>query len=140
MSFPRYPSYKNSGVEWIGEVPVDWNIVPLKNVARVVNGYPFNSELFDQSEGHPLIRIRDLNSSTCEAFYKGEFIETAEITSRDVLVGMDGDFNVGRWVGMGRALLNQRMCCIRGNTSVISHLLEYALPFPLRAINDITYS
>ena len=24
MSFPRYPSYKDSGVEWLGEVPADW--------------------------------------------------------------------------------------------------------------------
>jgi len=24
MSFPRYPAYKNSGVEWLGEVPEHW--------------------------------------------------------------------------------------------------------------------
>jgi type I restriction enzyme S subunit len=24
MSFPRYPEYKDSGVEWLGEVPVHW--------------------------------------------------------------------------------------------------------------------
>lgn len=24
MSFPRYPEYKNSGVEWLGEVPTHW--------------------------------------------------------------------------------------------------------------------
>ncbi|QPN60258.1 restriction endonuclease subunit S [Synechococcus sp. CBW1002] len=24
MSFPRYPKYKESGVEWLGEVPEDW--------------------------------------------------------------------------------------------------------------------
>ena len=24
MSFPRYPSYKDSGVEWLGEVPAHW--------------------------------------------------------------------------------------------------------------------
>ncbi|MDA0765387.1 MAG: restriction endonuclease subunit S [Verrucomicrobia bacterium] len=24
MSFPRYPKYKDSGVEWLGEVPVHW--------------------------------------------------------------------------------------------------------------------
>jgi hypothetical protein len=25
MSFPRYPSYKDSGVEWLGEVPEHWD-------------------------------------------------------------------------------------------------------------------
>jgi type I restriction enzyme S subunit len=26
MSFPRYPKYKDSGVEWLGEVPEHWTI------------------------------------------------------------------------------------------------------------------
>lgn len=29
MSFPRYPSYKDSGVEWLGEVPEHWGFRPL---------------------------------------------------------------------------------------------------------------
>lgn len=30
MSFPAYPANKESGVEWLGEVPGHWNITPLK--------------------------------------------------------------------------------------------------------------
>ena len=26
MSFPRYESYKESGVEWLGEVPEHWDV------------------------------------------------------------------------------------------------------------------
>ena len=33
MSFPRYPKYKPSGVEWLGEVPEHWEI------AKVGNGF-----------------------------------------------------------------------------------------------------
>jgi type I restriction enzyme S subunit len=33
MSFPRYPKYKDSGVEWLGEVPEHWAVAPLKTVA-----------------------------------------------------------------------------------------------------------
>ena len=29
MSFPRYPEYKESGVEWLGEVPVHWSVPPV---------------------------------------------------------------------------------------------------------------
>ena len=29
MSFPRYPKYKDSGVEWLGQVPEHWDS-PLK--------------------------------------------------------------------------------------------------------------
>lgn len=34
MSFPRYPAYKESGVAWLGEVPVHWDVRRLKHVAR----------------------------------------------------------------------------------------------------------
>jgi type I restriction enzyme S subunit len=30
MSFPRYPTYKDSGVEWLGEVPEHWGVLPIK--------------------------------------------------------------------------------------------------------------
>ena len=32
MSFPRYPAYKPSGVEWLGEVPEHWEEKPLKRI------------------------------------------------------------------------------------------------------------
>jgi type I restriction enzyme S subunit len=140
MSFPRYPKYKVSGVEWLGDVPEGWEVKPVRQLAAVVNGFPFDSKLFDAAEGIPLIRIRDLNQVEADTCYKGEFVERAAITSDDVLVGMDGDFNVGRWLGTGRALLNQRMCCIRGKSRLLTRLLEYSLPIPLKAINEVTYA
>jgi type I restriction enzyme S subunit len=36
--YKPYPAYKDSGVEWIGEVPEGWRIVPLKALAQIVNG------------------------------------------------------------------------------------------------------
>lgn len=38
MSFPRYPEYKDSGVEWLGEVPAHWVIRPIKAFARFSGG------------------------------------------------------------------------------------------------------
>lgn len=38
MSFPRYPEYKDSGADWLSEVPAHWEVSPLKYVARVGNG------------------------------------------------------------------------------------------------------
>ena len=29
MSFPRYEAYKDSGVEWLGEVPEHWKCAAL---------------------------------------------------------------------------------------------------------------
>ena len=39
MSFPRYESYKDSGIEWLGEVPVHWtpSPQPLSHQGRGAN-------------------------------------------------------------------------------------------------------
>lgn len=36
--YKPYPAYRDSGVEWIGDVPEHWDIVPLKVLADTVNG------------------------------------------------------------------------------------------------------
>ena len=37
MSFPKYEAYKESGVEWLGEVPEHWEVKPLKHIAEIDN-------------------------------------------------------------------------------------------------------
>ena len=34
MSFPRYPKYKASGVEWLGDVPEHWNVLPCRSIVQ----------------------------------------------------------------------------------------------------------
>lgn len=43
MSFPAYPEYKDPGVEWLGEVPANWEVKPLKYVAT------YNDEVFPET-------------------------------------------------------------------------------------------
>ncbi|WP_081619812.1 restriction endonuclease subunit S [Thioalkalivibrio sp. ALJT] len=38
MTFPKYPEYKDSGVEWLGEVPAHWFVGKLKWHASVSSG------------------------------------------------------------------------------------------------------
>lgn len=123
---------------WAAEHTDRWNVVRLKDIAEVVNGYPFDAKLFDAAGIHPLVRIRDLNNTETETRFNGDWVAAAEIDTGDVLVGMDGDFNVAVWKG-GKALLNQRMCCIRGASPLLSKFLSYLLPAPLKVINDLTY-
>ncbi|MEI8396779.1 MAG: restriction endonuclease subunit S [Rhodospirillaceae bacterium] len=44
MSFPRYPEYKDSGVEWLGEVPEHWEVCALKRMFQVMGGSTPKSE------------------------------------------------------------------------------------------------
>ncbi len=36
MSFPRYPKYKPSGVDWLGDVPEGWEVKKLKHNLRLL--------------------------------------------------------------------------------------------------------
>lgn len=53
MSFPRYPAYKDSGVEWLGEVPAHWEVGRLKYACQA-----FPSNIDKKSyEGEEPIRL-----------------------------------------------------------------------------------
>lgn len=41
MSFPRYEAYKDSGIEWLEEVPKDWRSMPIKHVGWLKGGAGF---------------------------------------------------------------------------------------------------
>ena len=38
MSLPPYPKYKDSGVEWLDELPNDWAITKLKWISKRYSG------------------------------------------------------------------------------------------------------
>ena len=134
----RYDSYKDSGVEWIGEIPSHWKKTKHKFNLSILSGYPFKSDLFDNSEGFPLIRIRDISSGKIETYYKGEVLKKFVVNEGDLLVGMDGDFNT-RWWDSEQGLLNQRCCSIVEGSNVLRRYLHYVLPIELNIINDLTY-
>lgn len=49
---------KNSGVEWIGEIPEDWKVVKLRNIGRCQNGISKGSEFF--GKGTPFVSYGDV--------------------------------------------------------------------------------
>jgi type I restriction enzyme S subunit len=90
-----------------------WIKTPIGDVAQVLSGFAFKSELFNQSEGMPLIRIRDLpKRNQTEALYSGSYEDRYVVRHGDFLIGMDGEFHCYEWGGKD-ALLNQRVCRIQ---------------------------
>jgi type I restriction enzyme S subunit len=54
MSFPRYPKYKDSGVEWLGEVPEGWEVGPMKrHILKVESGTSVNASDQPADGGKP---------------------------------------------------------------------------------------
>lgn len=90
-----------------------WVETPIGDVAQVLSGFAFKSELFNKSEGIPLIRIRDLpKRDSTEALYSGSYEDRYVVKKGDFLIGMDGAFHCYEWNGPD-ALLNQRVCRIQ---------------------------
>ena len=55
----QYPSYRDSGVEWIGQLPNHWSLLRLANVGPLMKGNGGTKE-DDADEGVPCIRYGDL--------------------------------------------------------------------------------
>ncbi|MBS7455710.1 restriction endonuclease subunit S [Coralloluteibacterium stylophorae] len=51
MSLPRYPEYKDSGVDWLGKVPAHWQVQPLKSRYAVVGGSTPKSDVPEYWDG-----------------------------------------------------------------------------------------
>ncbi|WP_421252914.1 restriction endonuclease subunit S [Aeromonas jandaei] len=117
-----------------------WPMVKLEDLVSITSGFAFKSNLFSESEGVPLIRIRDVVRGVTETFYTGEYSKEFIINNGDILIGMDGDFNRARWKG-GRALLNQRVCKIKADESnLCDNYLYHFLPKALDSINAKTHA
>ena len=123
-------------------IPNNWTWVELRKLAKIISGFPFDSKLFSDvpTEGRPLIRIRDVVRGYTETYTTEDCPEQYIIHKNDILIGMDGDFNVGRWQDE-TALLNQRVCHIQSTSDLLlNDYLFYFLPTPLKQINDVTPS
>ena len=117
-----------------------WERVCLRDVAEVLNGYPFESNLFQSANGMPLIRIRDVQTGSTNTYFSGEFDNQLLVNPGELLVGMDGDFNSARWKAKP-SLLNQRVCKLTVDERLYSErLLELVLPGFLAAIHSETSS
>jgi len=115
-----------------------WERVQLVEVATILNGAPFDSAMFSITEGHPLIRIRDVLTGTTSTYFRGTYDDAYVVRQGELVVGMDGDFNSAYW-GAVPALLNQRVCKITPDEIFYSKaFLGHLLPGYLAAINANT--
>jgi type I restriction enzyme, S subunit len=65
MSFLRYESCKDSGIEWLGEVPRHWSVLALKRSFAIVGGATPNSDIESYWDGDvQWITPADLGKST----------------------------------------------------------------------------
>jgi len=74
MSFPRYPKYKDSGVEWLGEVPEHWEVMPLKRIASLKSGDSITSERIREEGEFPVFGANGIRGFTDGFTHEGHHV------------------------------------------------------------------
>lgn len=132
----KYDSYKDSGIEWIGDIPSHWDISKSKFEINVINGYAFKSEDF-QDDGTPVVRIGDLKpphvdltNAKCIDGTKYKNLEAYSIVEGDLLLAMTGA-TIGKtavYIDNRTSFLNQRVGLIKplkdNNTGFVKYIYE----------------
>lgn len=89
--------YKDSGIEWIGQIPKEWKLATLKQIGTYINGYAFKPEDWTDS-GKPIIRIQDLTGSMGSPnFYNGELDSKYLVNKGDILVSWAATLDAFIW-------------------------------------------
>jgi len=110
----------------------------LTDICDIQYGYAFDSKCFTEDSSYPqLVRIRDVKKGYSETYYSGDYPEEYILSEGDLLVGMDGEFNIARWKCSG-ALLNQRVCRLTAKVGTNEEYLRFAMSKSLKEIEQRT--
>lgn len=119
--YKTYPKYKPSGADWLGDIPVGWEVKKAKFLSDFVSGYSFDSESYTD-DGVPIIRIGDIAETIdFESVKKVPTelsigLEKFNVKSGDILLALTGA-TIGKtaiYNSTEVALLNQRVAILRG--------------------------
>ena len=130
-----YSEMKDSGVEWIGEIPKEWKIIKIKNIAFLKGriGWQGLESKEYQEEGAFLITGTDFEDGTInwdncvhiseQRYYEDKLLHIKE---NDLLITKDG--TIGKIAIVKncpeQATLNSGVMYIRGN-SAYRYLTKY---------------
>ncbi len=116
---------KDSGVEWLGAIPVHWEVVRLKQASRVQGGFAFSSDSF-QNDGVPIIRMNNIRRGALDfenvvRIPEHECKDEFALNEDDIIYGLSG--SIGSTGSLGNfavvrkgdtpAQLNQRVARFR---------------------------
>ena len=110
---------KESGIDWVGEIPNDWVISKLKYLGEYINGYAFKPDDW-QLHGLPIVRIQNLTGSNDNPnYYAGTLDEKYLIKNGDILVSWAATLDAFIWNG-GDGWLNQHIFKAVPNTKTVN--------------------
>lgn len=107
-----------SSIEWINEIPNDWQISKLKYLGQYINGFAFKPDDWGDI-GKPIIRIQDLTrSSNNTNYFNGVIPDKYLVTNGDILVSWAATLDAFIW-SKGEGWLNQHIFKVVPNVEII---------------------
>jgi len=90
---PNVPM-KESGIEWLGEIPEHWIHIVLGRVCTIQGGYAFDSNNFSD-DGYPIVQMSNLKRGVLDFSeakkYPYELCpQEVELAEGDILIGLSG--------------------------------------------------
>ena len=128
---------KDSGVEWIGEIPEHWKLTKIKYVAKLLNGdrgenYPSGNDFVD--EGIPFITSHNLNGryiNESNLKYISEerynLLRGIKVKEKDIIYCLRGSVGKNSLVTKDEGTIASSLMGIRGSTKVNAEFLSYIL-------------
>ena len=129
---------KDSGVEWIGEIPEDWEVSKLKFMGHFVNGYAFPSNSFttDGVRVMKIANIQPMEISWIDESYvdvsEYDKLPTYRVEQGDLVFALtrpiiNGGIKVAIFDGKEKVLLNQRNAMFKGLSRVLPRWMYYVM-------------
>ena len=123
---------RDSGIDWIGEVPKHWELSRLKYFSSFINGFAFSSDVFTLDIGCKVIRIGDISQNLdfegcVKANIKTETLQSYRIKNNDIVIAMSGATTGKCCIAkdVEEAYINQRVGIIRcDNYSYVYYSLQ----------------
>ena len=139
---------KDSGVDWIGEIPEEWDVISIGRLFIFVGGYAFSSEKFCEETNHQVARMGNIKDDCLLLTEKPVFIDDDYarktqaflVKAEDILFTMTGTKGKKDYfytvlvddtdIRSVKLYINQRVGCFRKNEDCDMRYYNYLLKVP----------
>lgn len=131
----KYSSYKDSGVDWISQIPKHWSLTKMKHVGEYINGYPFKPKDWGE-KGKLIIRIQNLTKgNSSENFYDGDIDEKYIIKKGDLLFSWSTTLGLFEW-NKSDGVLNQHIFKVQLNHLFVKRFYYWVIQGVIKYLDN----
>lgn len=134
MGYKRYEKYKDSGVEWIGEIPEHWDLIKIKFISFMYSGNGFNEEYQGKTEGdYPFYKVSDINGDGKFVTIANNYVDKSEVKKNRWSIIPENSVlfpKIGEALKKNHRKINVSKCLIDNNTAALE---------PNKELMDINY-